>query len=1196
MTSGDFVFVLSALAAMQAPLDGAIAFQSITPSFTAPQPLGTPVTWTVTATDSNPGPLTFQFNVVSPGGATSMVFDYNVGAYNAGVWSAQFVWATIAGEGTYQVQIVAKDFNSGEAQTQTASYQLFSRVSGTTAVVSATANPLVALFSAPACPLGSSMQVMFQESGSTVWNSTDWKACTDNTSMNFYVAGMYPGSTYLMLYRVQTGAKFALGREASFTTGPLPSNITFPVFTVKTPGKQFLDTRQPIVLHSIESTTDLAHFPVATDLAGKILWYFRPLASAVLTRPLPDETMLALQDGRAWGPSQFQQLILEYDLAGNVVHQSNIGAIQQQLLTLGAVDGGSCEAVPNPAPIGAACVSFFNHDLIRLPNGYTALIATTEKIFPAGTQGSTSPLPIDIEGDMIVVLDTNWQAVWYWDSFDPAGGGYGYPNLPVSRAATLGETCAPGGSLCGPVLLTGLGTAPTENQWLHGNSLFYMPSSGDFLFSMRSQDWLVKIDYNNGAGTGNVLWRMGNGGDFTFNNTNNDAWPWFSGQHDAEYANNGAGPLTVFDDGNTRLAAPPAGLGAGCQPSECSSRGMALTADETNLTVTPVMSQYLGESSLAYGSAQLLSNGNYFFDAGLVGNYSFGLEVLPTAGAIGGTEIYSVQTRVDYRAFRLSSLYQPLWDVAANLSKASGDGQSTPAGRAFSAPLQVTVTDANGIAVPGIGVTFTVTPAHGGASGTFSTSPAMPVLTDANGNATAPALAANAVGGTFTVTATVNALNATFTLTNLTFSLASSSAIVGSAAGSGSVLLLSNGAWTAVSNSSWLQLSPGSLSGSGNALIQFSYSANPNAIAQIGTLTIAGLMFTVTQAGTSYAPATLQTTLVSSGLNNPEGVAVDGSRNVYIADTGNQAIKEWSAGAQQVSTLVSSGLDFPAGVAVDSQGNVYVADEKNKAIETWAVSTGTVTSLVSTGIGSPVGVAVDRQGNVYFSDAGYKTIDEWDAATQQVIKLDTGLSLPTGVAVDAEGNVYFADQKNNAINEWSAATKQVIPLVSGLNAPFGVAVDGEGNVYFADTGNKAIKEWSPATGQVTVVASTGLKSPYGVAVDGQGNIYVADLGSTIQRYTAVYVALNTTSLSEGAQAGSDSVTAQVLPAGAALTATSNKSWLTITGTSDGIISFSFLANTSQSSRSAQVTIAGQTVTVTQSASVPNALLNAPARI
>jgi hypothetical protein len=229
-------------------------------------------------------------------------------------------------------------------------------------------------------------------------------------------------------------------------------------------------------------------------------------------------------------------------------------------------------------------------------------------------------------------------------------------------------------------------------------------------------------------------------------------------------------------------------------------------------------------------------------------------------------------------------------DVPANLTKIAGDGQTTALGQAFATPLQVNVTDAAGLPLEGAAVTFTVAPGAGGASATFASSPAMPIFTDANGNAFAPALIANGVGGTFTVTASTvtasaNALSVTFTLNNVVSSLAVSSITVGSAAGTGSVLLLSNGPWIASSNAAWLQLAAGSAGGAGSALIQFSYSANSNPAPQTGTLTIAGSTFTVTQAGANYVPVTVMKTLPLPGLNGPQGVALDSSGNVYISPT-----------------------------------------------------------------------------------------------------------------------------------------------------------------------------------------------------------------------------------------------------------------------------------------------------------------------
>ncbi|HYL78170.1 MAG TPA: hypothetical protein VEU96_28400, partial [Bryobacteraceae bacterium] len=151
--------------------------------------------------------------------------------------------------------------------------------------------------------------------------------------------------------------------------------------------------------------------------------------------------------------------------------------------------------------------------------------------------------------------------------------------------------------------------------------------------------------------------------------------------------------------------------------------------------------------------------------------------------------------------------------------------------------------------------------------------------------------------------------------------LGTNALLFGSAAGTSSVVLTYNAGWTATANDSFLHISAGSASGTGNGLVVFTYDAFAGTGTRTGTLTIAGLTVTVTQAGTNYVPVTAMTTLVSTGLNSPLGIAVDHSGNLYIADTSNGAIKEWIASTQQITTLVSLGLIFPTGVAVDGFGN-----------------------------------------------------------------------------------------------------------------------------------------------------------------------------------------------------------------------------------------------------------------------------------
>jgi len=450
------------------------------------------------------------------------------------------------------------------------------------------------------------------------------------------------------------------------------------------------DTSNPVILHNMIQLGGGTVYPdVATDLSGNIIWYYYPsdlTHGDVMTRPLQGGGFITMQDDVSWDPTVTkEQLLRQIDLAGNIVRETNMGIIQQQLTAMGAVDGGSCRAFPKPAPVGSACAGAFHHDAIQtLPNGWTAALLDVEKIFPAGTQGDTSGLPVDVIGDMIVVLDTNWQVKWYWDVFDPGNGGNGYTKLPVTRTAVLGETCGTSTSGCPPVFLLSPGNiAPLAKDWLHANTLYYWPNSGgsnkqtgDLLWSSRHQDWLFKVDYQDGTGSGQIVWRMGPSGDFKFNNVYADPWPWFSHQHDAGVENGGAGPMTIFDNGNTRVSQPSLstggvpGLGNSCQPNDCDSRGMAITFDEGTRTVSVSpsgVSLDLGAYSTAMGSAELLSNGNYFFQNPLVvlslnntAGYSMELAPSPAAPQAGQANvILNLAGPEHYRGWQMPSLYFP---------------------------------------------------------------------------------------------------------------------------------------------------------------------------------------------------------------------------------------------------------------------------------------------------------------------------------------------------------------------------------------------------------------------------------------------------------------------------------------------------------------------------------------------------------
>jgi sugar lactone lactonase YvrE len=412
---------------------------------------------------------------------------------------------------------------------------------------------------------------------------------------------------------------------------------------------------------------------------------------------------------------------------------------------------------------------------------------------------------------------------------------------------------------------------------------------------------------------------------------------------------------------------------------------------------------------------------------------------------------------------------------------------------------------------------------------------------------------------------------------------------VGPSTGTNSVVLgvtPTTATWVAATNSPWLHLSVANQSGIGSTNVIFSYDANPGGT-RSNALTIGDQTLTITQAGSTYVAAGTLTQLVG-GLNQACGLAVDRVGNVYIADTGNNAIKEWTVANNTVTTLVSSGLDQPNGVAVDSMGNVFIADTGNNAIKEWTVANSNVTTLVSSGLHFPFALAVDEVDNIYIGDYQSNEIEEWNFGNQTLTALSSAGSHDLfGVALDVAGNLFIGDTDTKALCEWTATDSNLTTLVPGTNFqsyPQGLTVDGSGNVYIADIWWLDI--WTAANNTLT---SSSYFTPnelaytlFAVAVDGVGNIYFADdAHNTIQEISSAFV--DTSGIAESASAHGDSLP-PVLPVTANLLApfapTSDQSWITITGITNGVVSFSVAANPGVG-RTAHINMLGQSILITQ---------------
>ena len=499
--AGVAALILSAI-----PSYATVNILSVASTTAIPVPLGTSITWTATAQNSDPNPVMFQFNVAAGSHPFSLISDFNVGQSAAGSWvSLPFTYATIAGEGIYTLEVVAKDFVTGETATGTSTFTL-TPIATTQSVVSKSSNPLVALFSAPSCGAGNTMRVAYS-TGAKAPNYTSWVACNPPVSMNFYVAGMRASTTYTMYSQVQNGSTIYNGVSRTFTTGTLPKQLPFsntlPSLTVSVGAGAGAYAADDVLLWGFTNGV----VPTATDLSGNILWFYWGGVNPVFTRPLTGGSILLFENGNTWSSvNTTSQLLQQIDLSGNVVRQTNTGILAQQLSAMGAVDGGACMNLPNPIPVGTSCLDGLSHDAIHFSLGgaqYTATLVYVEKLFPPGTQG-TDPNgpPVDILGDMLLVLNSDWQLVWYWDAFE---------KLDINRAAVLNEVCGTGPSSdCRTHLLL----ASSALDWTHANTIYYMPQDQDFLVSLRDQDWLVKIDFQ--TRSGNVLWTMGPDGDFAF--------------------------------------------------------------------------------------------------------------------------------------------------------------------------------------------------------------------------------------------------------------------------------------------------------------------------------------------------------------------------------------------------------------------------------------------------------------------------------------------------------------------------------------------------------------------------------------------------------------------------------------------------------------------------------------------------------
>jgi arylsulfate sulfotransferase len=577
----------SLLALFAAGLAGGHASVTLEPSRSSPWQLGGVVTWTATPSGGSPDSFWYRFRARQVGSPFRVWKDFGP--------DAQFEWVDPDRPGTFEIEVVSRNRATGETSAARAKYILLSNISGDRPVVLETSHALVMLYSAPACEEGNRMKVRFQSSDGAS-QETPYHTCDPAADMNFYLAGLRAEMTYYVYHVIDSGDSFEFGPVVTARTRSVTADL--PQTTVLKPAPP--GSRETIVLQENVFASQLA-----TDLAGRVVWYYPGPPLTFMTRPAGGGTFFGIVQDPAGDP--WRQALREFNLIGVTIRETNAGRVNEQLKALGKRQ-----------------INSFHHEALRLPDGNIAVLAGVEQIL-TGVQGAGA---VDVLGDMVVVLDGDLNVVWSWDAFD---------HLDTHRLATLGEQCLP--NACPPLML-----AKSANDWTHANSIEPTPD-GNLLISFRSQDWVVKVNYDSGEGNGDVLWRLGLGGDFKL--VPADASLWFSHQHDPRYEPLSSDRLMILDNGNFRRDADP----------KAASRGQVYQLDEQSKTATLAVNVDLGLYSLAVGSVEKLLNGNYWFDAGF----------LPDASGISsevdssGKSSYAIRTAAPvYRSYRLTDMYSPV--------------------------------------------------------------------------------------------------------------------------------------------------------------------------------------------------------------------------------------------------------------------------------------------------------------------------------------------------------------------------------------------------------------------------------------------------------------------------------------------------------------------------------------------------------
>ncbi len=266
-------------------------------------------------------------------------------------------------------------------------------------------------------------------------------------------------------------------------------------------------------------------------------------------------------------------------------------------------------------------------------------------------------------------------------------------------------------------------------------------------------------------------------------------------------------------------------------------------------------------------------------------------------------------------------------------------------------------------------------------------------------------------------------------------------------------------------------------------------------------------------------------------FRDPEGLAVDASGTIYVADTGNSTIRRitpagdtslyagfpGSSGVANGPALFGATFYHPMSVSLDSSGNVFVGDTFNHRIRK-ITTLGAVSTLAgdSTQFNDIWDSTIDASGNIYAADGNNRRVRKI-SKSGFINTFATGIfawrvaATPSGTVYATEsGSIVYKITSAGAVSVYAGSVSNKgstngTGTAARFSAPEGVAIDANGNVFVADTANHTIRKVT-ATGVATTLAGAAgslgstdgaaatarFRSPTGVAINDSGVIFVAD--------------------------------------------------------------------------------------------------------